>query len=40
MVDFAVRAWDEKGPIGQGVHTRAIINNERFLNKCTAKLEG
>ena len=40
MVDFAVRAWDEKGPIGQGVHTRAIINNERFLNKCSAKLEG
>lgn len=39
MVDFAVKAWDEKGPIGHGVHTRAIINNERFLNKCNAKLE-
>lgn len=40
MVDFAVKAWDEKGPIGHGVHTRAIINNQRFLNKCNAKLEG
>ena len=25
MVDFAVKAWDEKGPIGAGTHTRAII---------------
>ena len=40
MVDFAVRAWDEKCLIGQGTHTRAIINNERFLSKCNAKLEG
>lgn len=40
MVDFAVKAWDEKGPIGAGSHTRAIINNGRFLSKCNAKLEG
>lgn len=39
MVDFAVKAWDEKGPIGQGTHTRAIISNDRFLSKCNAKLE-
>lgn len=39
MIDFKVSAWDEKGPIGSGTHTRAIINNERFLNKCNAKLE-
>ncbi len=39
MVDFAVKAWDEKGPIGSGVHTRAIINSERFLAKCNAKLD-
>ncbi len=38
MVDFAVKAWDERGPIGQGTHTRAIIHNERFLAKCSAKL--
>ena len=39
MVDFAVKAWDEQGPIGSGVHTRAIINSERFLAKCNAKLD-
>ena len=39
MVDFAVKAWDEKGPIGGGTHTRAVIWNERFLSKCNAKLE-
>ncbi|MGN8888990.1 thioesterase family protein [Dysosmobacter sp. HCP28S3_G4] len=40
MVVFNVRAWDEKGPISSGIHTRAIINNEKFLSKCNAKLEG
>ena len=39
MVDFSLKAWDEKGPIGEGTHTRAIINNERFLAKCNAKLD-
>lgn len=39
MVDFAVKAWDEKGPIGIGTHTRAIISNDRFLAKCNGKLE-
>ena len=39
MVDFAVKAWDEKGPIGVGTHTRAIIKNDKFLAKCNAKLD-
>ena len=39
MVDFVLKAWDAKGPIGEGTHTRAIINNERFLAKCNAKLD-
>ena len=39
MVDFQVSAWDEKGPIGKGTHTRAIIGNEKFLAKCNAKLD-
>ena len=39
MVDFKVSAWDEKGPIGGGAHTRAIIQNEKFLAKCNGKLE-
>ena len=30
---FAVKAWDEKGPIGSGTHTRAILKNEKFLAK-------
>lgn len=38
-VMFKVRAWDEKGPIGEGTHTRAIIDNEKFLTKCNAKLD-
>ena len=40
MIDFKVSAWDEKGPIGAGTHTRAVILNDRFLAKCNAKLEG
>ena len=39
MIDFAVKAWDEKGPIGAGTHTRAIITNDRFLSKCNSKLD-
>ena len=39
MVDFTLKAWDEKGPISSGTHQRAVINNERFLAKCQAKLE-
>ena len=39
MVEFNVTAWDEKGPIGGGRHSRAIIKNEKFLAKCNAKLE-
>ena len=38
LVEFAVRAWDEAGPIGSGTHTRAIIRNERFLERCNGKL--
>ena len=39
MVDFRVSAWDEKGPVGKGTHTRAIIQNEKFLAKCNSKLD-
>ncbi len=39
MVDFTVSAWDERGPVGGGTHTRAIINSQRFLDKCNKKLE-
>lgn len=35
-----VSAFDEKGLIGRGIHERFIVNNERFLAKCTEKAEG
>lgn len=37
-VDFKVEAYDEAGLIGKGLHTRAIITNERFMEKCLSKL--
>ena len=37
MVTFSVRAWDERGPVGKGSHTRAVIQEERFLSRCNAK---
>jgi predicted thioesterase len=39
MITFKVSAFDEEGPIGEGTHTRAIISNDRFLQKCNEKLE-
>lgn len=38
LVTFKVQAFDEEGLIGEGVHTRAVISNERFLQKCNDKL--
>ena len=33
MLVFAVEAFDEKKQIGTGTHTRAIIDNARFMSK-------
>ncbi len=38
LVTFKVQAFDEEGLIGEGVHTRAVISNDRFLQKCNDKL--
>lgn len=38
LITFQVEAHDACGPIGQGSHTRAVIDNERFLQKCRKKL--
>ena len=38
LITFRVEASDDWGPIGEGTHTRAIIANERFLQKCNSKL--
>ena len=37
LIDFKVTAFDEEGLIGEGTHRRAIISNERFLQKCNDK---
>lgn len=34
---FEVKAYDEKGCIGEGVHERFIIDNEKFLTKAESK---
>ena len=38
MITFKVAASDEEGLIGEGTHTRAVIDNARFLQKCNDKL--
>ncbi|MCI8422405.1 MAG: thioesterase family protein [Lawsonibacter sp.] len=39
-VEFRVSAYDEKGLIGEGAHTRMVVSDKRFLNKAEQKLEG
>lgn len=34
---FTVKAYDELGLIGEGVHERFIIDNDRFMNKVNTK---
>ncbi len=34
---FEVRAYDERGLIGEGCHERFIIDKEKFLNKVNSK---
>ena len=36
-ITFAVRAFDEKGLIGDGRHERFIVTDDRFMKKCTDK---
>lgn len=38
-ITFQVRAFDRSGLIGEGVHERAIIRSESFLQRCYGKLE-
>ena len=38
MITFKVAASDAEGLIGEGTHTRAVIDNARFLQKCNDKL--
>ena len=38
VITFAVRAFDEIGEIGNGIHKRVIVNTQKFLDKTYAKL--
>lgn len=36
QVTFAVQAWDAKQLIGEGTHTRFIVDIERFMKRLTS----
>lgn len=38
IITFCVNAYDEAGKIGEGVHKRAVVNTQRFLDKAYTKL--
>lgn len=37
-ITFSVTAYDESGKIGEGIHKRAVVTTQRFLDKVYAKL--
>lgn len=37
---FSVKAFDEQGLIGEGVHERFIVKSEPFVEKANSKLSG
>lgn len=38
VITFAVRAFDEAGEIGSGIHKRVIVGTQKFLDKAYGKL--
>ena len=38
VITFAVTAYDEAGPIGEGTHKRCIVSTQKFLDKAYSKL--
>lgn len=38
IVTFHITAFDEAGKIGEGIHKRAVISTQRFLDKTYSKL--
>lgn len=38
VITFSVKAFDEAGEIGTGIHKRVIVNTQKFLDKAYGKL--
>lgn len=38
IITFQITAYDESGKIGEGVHKRAVVSTQRFLDKAYSKL--
>ena len=38
VITFQVKAFDEAGEIGKGIHKRVIVNTQKFLEKAYEKL--
>lgn len=38
IITFQLTAYDEAGKIGEGIHKRAVISTQRFLDKTYSKL--
>ena len=39
ILTFDVRTYDDAGPIGEGVHKRAVIEVDRFMKKLRSKAD-
>ena len=38
IITFQISAYDEAGLIGEGVHKRAVVSTQRFLDKTYSKI--
>lgn len=38
VITFKIHAYDEAGEIGKGLHKRALVNSQKFLEKAYNKL--
>jgi len=37
MIHYSVKAYDERGLIGEGTHVRALVHSDRFLERTNNK---
>lgn len=38
-LEFRVEAWDSQGKVGEGTHTRFVVNKEKFESKVREMME-